>query len=62
MQHRTRSESFVRNFVDAATVRPLWTALLEMKQSRARLLRPAAPTPVSVSVSDALAPVAQKAA
>lgn len=60
MQPRTRSESFVRNFVDAATVRPLWTALLAMKQSRA--LRPAAPTPVSVSVSDVLAPVAQQAA
>jgi len=41
MQPRSRSTNFVRSLVDAATVRPMLFALLEMK--RARLGAEAAP-------------------
>ena len=34
MTLRPRSDAFVRSLVDAATVRPFWTALLEMKRAR----------------------------
>lgn len=34
MQPRTRSANFVRSLVDAATVRPLLFALLDMKRAR----------------------------
>ena len=36
MQPRTRSSKFVRSLVDAATVRPMLSALLEMKRARVR--------------------------
>jgi hypothetical protein len=36
MQPRTRSTKFVRSLVDAATVRPMLSALLEMKRARVR--------------------------
>lgn len=36
MQPRTRSSKFVRSLVDAATVRPMMFALLEMKRARVR--------------------------
>lgn len=34
MQPRSRSTKFVRSLVDAATVRPMLFALLEMKRAR----------------------------
>lgn len=36
MQPRSRSTKFVRSLVDAATVRPMLSALLEMKRARVR--------------------------
>ena len=61
MQHRTRSQAFIRNLVDAATVRPLWTALLVMKQARALSTRPTSPS--TLPAFEAPAPITpQKAA
>ncbi len=52
MSLRNRPNAFVRSMVDAATVRPFWTALMEMKQARVRMTRLAmtttAPAPVQL--------------
>jgi hypothetical protein len=34
MQLRTRPDAFIRSLVDAATVRPFWSALRAMRQAR----------------------------
>ena len=44
---RTSSDAFIRTMVTAATVRPFWTTLMEMKQARLRVARlVSAPLPV----------------
>jgi len=45
---RNRPDAFIRSMVTAATVRPFWTTLMEMKQARlriARLVTPPLPVP-----------------
>lgn len=49
MPLRPRSNVFVRSLVDAATVRPFWTALLEMKRARLDHARLASPTSTPTS-------------
>lgn len=53
MQSRTRSNMFVRSMVDAVTVRPMLSALLEMKRARLRS--------TVVEVAPAAAPVVEVA-
>ncbi|MBL9104616.1 MAG: hypothetical protein JNL82_26970 [Myxococcales bacterium] len=57
MQPRTRSAKFVRSLVDAATVRPMLSALLEMKRARMHSpvvqVAPVQPLPVEVPLKAA---------
>lgn len=46
MQLRARPQKFVRSFVDAATVRPFWNALRDMKQARIRVPAPVVAPPL----------------
>lgn len=48
MQLRSRPDTFIRSMVDAATVRPFWVALRDMKQARARTDRQAIGTPEAI--------------
>ena len=44
---RNRPDAFIHSMVNAATVRPFWTTLMEMKQARLRIARlVSAPLPV----------------
>jgi len=46
---RRSPDAFIHTMVIAATVRPFWTTLMEMKQARlrvARLVNPPVPVPV----------------
>lgn len=51
MQPRTRSTKFVRFMVEAATVRPMLSALLEMKRTRVYGAVIAAPVQPSMPMS-----------
>jgi len=51
MQPRTRSTKFVRFMVEAATVRPMLSALLEMKRTRVYGAVVAAPVQPSMPMS-----------
>lgn len=57
MQPRTRSSVFARSLVDAATVRPMMNALLEMKRARVRGVVLTAPVAEPVLVPVEVAPL-----
>jgi hypothetical protein len=48
-----RPTAFIRTMVDSATVRPFWSALLDMKQARVRIARQ---TPVAAPTTSFEAP------
>ena len=62
MPLRPRSNAFVRSLVDAATVRPFWTALLEMKRARLDHARLASTTSTPTSTPNSAQPRPELAA
>jgi hypothetical protein len=48
MQLRSRPDAFIRSMVDAATVRPFWVALRDLKRARVHTARQASGGPESI--------------